>query len=912
MTRTGGRRQLDETDSGLLYDAITAVPRESNRKIGTRFGLSESGTYRWDAKRQEQRLSRNEFVAAVATHFPPEKKGELFDALKPGVRRVDLANRFGVSLSLVNKYAIKKHKQGYTKEEFQYGRTHERLTASNRLELFNALVGAVEGATVSDISSTLSFQVGAETVAVWRRKKMAGWAEHHFERGWKESPPLPRGSLKRGIPTESHAEPAKKRRNQASEIDAAGGREPSTSHAGESAVTKAVAKKSKKPRMKSAYDIFRKEFDYEGYKAKHPDASMGDRLKFISAAWQATSDAEKQAYKDKAAAQNAAEQGPSVTETTEQTMPTTEGMDDGEIVRRTADRPETAGSQPKRVSQGKIRKARDADNSKQTPSAAGAVEGTQASSGKAKDVGGKKKKKRKTTPYNAYMKDALAGYKDEHPGVTHMDAFKAVAENWKTMDENEKQAYQIQADAMNANAAAGEEGKQQPLVNVSNSHAGERDDSDFSAQSSDGEDYVSWWDNAGLQSSEENGPWPEPSHYQFNFTPQPQSSPLCTHVAGTAEYGSGGAENYLQGVKWSPLGECLLTASNDNVVRVFDMPGDAVKGKGVRQGGTGGAVRESQPKALASALRTKPGESVYDYAWFPGAIAMDETSFCYGITCRAHPIKLISAMDGTTRGTYKVHDSSDELTSAYSIAFHPRNKSLVGGYKQSLVVFDLERPGMEGTVVSTISSSLSGLGGQRGIIKTMAFNPLDPNMLCCGCYDKTFAVYDMNAGCSMVHQGADHRGGVTQVQFDPAGNYLYTGARKDPHIKCWDVRMLGSGRTVYELSRRGVADTNQTIGFDIEPQGRHLLSGDVDGNVLCFDLRDGQLIRSFAVASDAVNGVSVHPSYPLIATASGSRHFDESKSETEEEWRPAGQGKGGHAEDANCLKIWKVEAERAL
>ena len=69
---------------------------------------------------------------------------------------------------------------------------------------------------------------------------------------------------------------------------------------------------------------------------------------------------------------------------------------------------------------------------------------------------------------------------------------------------------------------------------------------------------------------------------------------------------------------------------------------------------------------------------------------------------------------------------------------------------------------------------------------------------------------------------------------------------------------------------------------------------------------------SFAVASDAVNGVSVHPSYPLIATASGSRHFDESKSETEEEWRPAGQGKGGHAEDANCLKIWKVEAERAL
>ena len=73
---------------------------------------------------------------------------------------------------------------------------------------------------------------------------------------------------------------------------------------------RADAKKSKRPKKKSAYDIFRKEFDHEGYKAKHPDASKGDRLRFIIAAWQETSDAEKQAYKDKAAAQNAADQDP--------------------------------------------------------------------------------------------------------------------------------------------------------------------------------------------------------------------------------------------------------------------------------------------------------------------------------------------------------------------------------------------------------------------------------------------------------------------------------------------------------------------------------------------------------------------------------------------------------------------------
>ena len=62
-----------------------------------------------------------------------------------------------------------------------------------------------------------------------------------------------------------------------------------------------------------------------------------------------------------------------------------------------------------------------------------------------------------------------------------------------------------------------------------------------------------------------------------------------------------------------------------------------------------------------------------------------------------------------------------------------------------------------------------------------------------------------------------------QVDFSKDGNYLYTGARRDADIFCWDVRYTSD--VVYRL-QRDAADTNQRIQFDIEPLGRHLASGE--------------------------------------------------------------------------------------
>ena len=56
-----------------------------------------------------------------------------------------------------------------------------------------------------------------------------------------------------------------------------------------------------------------------------------------------------------------------------------------------------------------------------------------------------------------------------------------------------------------------------------------------------------------------------------------------------------------------------------------------------------------------------------------------------------------------------------------------------------------------------------------------------------------------------------HRGGVTDLKFGKNGYHLYSGARKDGEILCWDIRRPGLVVAAY---RRTVA-TNQRMHFDI-------------------------------------------------------------------------------------------------
>lgn len=73
------------------------------------------------------------------------------------------------------------------------------------------------------------------------------------------------------------------------------------------------------------------------------------------------------------------------------------------------------------------------------------------------------------------------------------------------------------------------------------------------------------------------------------------------------------------------------------------------------------------------------------------------------------------------------------------------------------------------------------------------------------------------------------------ARFSPDGQRVFVGARKDGLLACWDVRQ--ATEPLFEVRR--TVQTNQRIQFDVSSCGRWLVSGDTDGVVRAWDLRDG-------------------------------------------------------------------------
>ncbi|XP_058114163.1 uncharacterized protein LOC131257018 isoform X2 [Magnolia sinica] len=367
--------------------------------------------------------------------------------------------------------------------------------------------------------------------------------------------------------------------------------------------------------------------------------------------------------------------------------------------------------------------------------------------------------------------------------------------------------------------------------------------------------------------------WPQ---LQFDLAPQ-RIYHFCHQFRNSSN-----PNNFQKGVKWSPDGSCFLTNSEDNTLRVFELP-DNVGGAHVDA-----CLPAADEDSYVSNLIVSEAESVYDYCWYPYMLASDPTTCVFASTTRDHPIHLWDATSGELRCTYRAYDSMDEITAAFSVAFNPAGTKLFAGYNKSLRVFDIHRPGRDFQQYSTLQGNKDG---QSGIISAIAFCPAHSGMLATGSYSQTTAIYaEDNMELLYVLHG--QMGGVTHVLFSKDGNYLYTGGRKDPYILCWDIR--NTAGIVYKLYRSSEF-TNQRIFFDIEPCGRHLGTGGQDGQVHIYDLQSGQWIASFQAASDTANGFCFHPSLPMAASSSGHRRFG-MPDNCEENMSLSG--------DENCVSVW--------
>lgn len=284
----------------------------------------------------------------------------------------------------------------------------------------------------------------------------------------------------------------------------------------------------------------------------------------------------------------------------------------------------------------------------------------------------------------------------------------------------------------------------------------------------------------------------------------------------------------------------------------------------------GGGGKETGGGRLASwepslCIQREKKATVYDYCWYPGATVADDASFCFAVVRRGHPVHLYDGYGGYVRCSYVAHDEMEHVAPVYSVGFG--DGEIHAGGKNVVYTFDVTRPGKECRAYKVFEKKQLG---QPGIVSAIVpgRGALE-GTVAIGSYSCVAGLHDVK-NCEMICLLEGHAGGVTHMEFSADGNYLYTGARKDGALYCWDARMMTGA--VYTINRK-TTRTNQRIYFDIEASGRHLITGGDDGFVRVFDLRDGSEVSMFLAARDCVNGCAFHPSEPLIATSSGERRY---------------------------------------
>ena len=223
----------------------------------------------------------------------------------------------------------------------------------------------------------------------------------------------------------------------------------------------------------------------------------------------------------------------------------------------------------------------------------------------------------------------------------------------------------------------------------------------------------------------------------------------------------------------------------------------------------------------------------------------------------------------------------DDVAAAVSCCFSGAGDIVCGGYDRCVRLFSLERPGRDCSSVAVKA---------LGLVTCLAAGP--EHLLAAGGTGKGVALLDTRGGgpTALLH---GHSGAVVHARYSPCGNFLYTAARRDDAILCWDVRSLGDSGAVFALSRGGSGDTTQRIAFDIEPGGRHLSVGGTDGNVRAFDLQTASKVCAWKAGADAVAGFAYNPvGLPMAVTGTGCRAF------------PREDDQGG-AQTDNAVRLWR-------
>ena len=370
-------------------------------------------------------------------------------------------------------------------------------------------------------------------------------------------------------------------------------------------------------------------------------------------------------------------------------------------------------------------------------------------------------------------------------------------------------------------------------------------------------------------------------------------------------------------------GSRLLSTTSEDVLRVYDVP---AKMKTVETNEEEEEEEEEEKvdgSRLKCVAQLKLPKSHYDACWYPAAQANARETMLTLCASKDSGVKLFDvseeedngdddALTTTTTTTYlspskrekcsySVKNRNDELVPSISCAFTGNGGKVLGGRREErgACVWDANRPGNECQVVgfdtqSKLTSCFASGNEYNGFIENS-----DGNIFAAGSYEdgNSVCVYDLRDGfngsdCCVLSITNPHKnektgkmgGGVTRLKFSADGRALFSSARKSNSILCWDLRANVNGSLFTNIQRPNVR-SNAKTKFDIEPCGKHLVSGGDDGILRCFDLdQNGKEVFAWkAPPKDAEVLIAAFTFHPLASSLKefADRKEEDGKNDTE-------------------------------
>ncbi|KAJ2618116.1 hypothetical protein H4S08_000040 [Coemansia sp. RSA 1365] len=340
------------------------------------------------------------------------------------------------------------------------------------------------------------------------------------------------------------------------------------------------------------------------------------------------------------------------------------------------------------------------------------------------------------------------------------------------------------------------------------------------------------------------------------------------HIACMAQSSQADDEQclFIRSVKWSPDGTLVATNTDNNTLRLYDLT------EVVSQYAT---QTQGAKTTLSTMLQIVHGETLLDYAWYPYMNQHTPATCCLIESTSDHPLHLRDTNSGGVRASYAAYNAEESLMTATSTAFSADGSCVFGGYANHIARFDVQRPGTPVDLAST-SPSRRSRNGIKGIVSCLAPAPgsTPTGMLGCASFGGQIGLVHSTTDLKEMtvwRMPEEYRcSGITELKWAPDGMHLWAASRQSSYIVAWDIRDLrGPCATVPRT-----CPTQQRMSFDFDTAGTHLVAGETDGSITFHNIQDQRPPVRIAAHDDLVAGVSAHPFYPLLATASGQRHFD--------------------------------------